>query len=66
MTKSLKFRVEAADEDVVVTLDGAWSDIAGMVPGSNCSMYEETVALQSTTCTFLLVLGSSPMQRRKS
>jgi hypothetical protein len=66
MTTSLKFRVEAADKGVVVTLDGRTYMVryckndnqAGL-----CSIHEETLALRSTTSTFSLAHGSSPTLR---
>jgi len=70
MTKNLEFRVEAADEDVTVTLLGTALMVkyrkADNQTGLSCFINEGMTALQSTTCTFLLVLGSSPMQKRKS
>jgi len=70
MTKNLEFRVEAADEDVTVTLLGTALMVkyrkADNQIGLKLFHTRGMPALQSTTCTFLLVLGSSPMQKRKS
>ena len=63
MTTSLKFRVEAADEGVVVTLDGRTYIRMIIRRGLSCSIHEETLALGSTTSTFSLAHGSSPTQR---
>jgi len=67
MTTSLKFRVEAADEGVVVTLDGRTYMVRycknDNQAGLSCSIHEETLALRSTTSTFSLAHGSSPTLR---
>ena len=70
MTEGLKFRVEAADDDVVVTLDGTAYMVrycrADNQAGLKLFHTRGDDTLQSTTSTFLLVPGNSPTLRQKN
>ena len=68
MTESLKFRVETADEGVVVTLDGTKCMVRYVKADTGLNLFHVRGdrELQSTTSTSLLAHGSSPMQKPKS